>query len=221
MSVVGRACFRRSAVAVPSVRPGLLRLCITAAPLHRQTSCKSTVNADGLTSADPFGVVTPDRAFLPSADPLQRLEGPGLELWEGLVDDVPKLAVAGGGLLRSAVLGLPPFPDVGATSSATAPGPSDARQAAGSPALWRAYQILSFLSHAYLWCDVQPPPQSLPAVLAVPWVRVSEQLGMPPVLCYCTYNLLNWRRLDPNGPVALGNIACLLNFLGGVDEVRG
>ena len=33
-----------------------------------------------------------------------------------------------------------------------------------------------------------------------------------------TYNLLNWQRLDPAGPVQLGNIACLHNFLGGIDE---
>ncbi|PSC67570.1 hypothetical protein C2E20_8766 isoform A [Micractinium conductrix] len=41
---------------------------------------------------------------------------------------------------------------------------------------------------------------------------------MPPVSVYSTYNLANWQRLDPSGPVALGNIACLHNFLGGMDE---
>ena len=39
-----------------------------------------------------------------------------------------------------------------------------------------------------------------------------------PIPCCSTYNLLNWRRLDPTQPVQLGNIACLANFLGGVDE---
>jgi indoleamine 2,3-dioxygenase len=38
------------------------------------------------------------------------------------------------------------------------------------------------------------------------------------VLSYASYALHNWRRLDPSGPVALGNIALLQNFLGGQDE---
>ncbi len=60
-----------------------------------------------------------------------------------------------------------------------------------------------------MWCEPGPPPASLPAVLAVPWVAVARRLGMPPVLTYSTYNLYNWRRLDPAGPVRLGNIVCL------------
>lgn len=38
------------------------------------------------------------------------------------------------------------------------------------------------------------------------------------MLTYATYNLLNWRRIDPNAPVELGNIVCINNFLGGQDE---
>lgn len=62
---------------------------------------------------------------------------------------------------------------------------------------------------AYLWCEAGPTPQSLPAVIAQPWVSVSRALDMPPVLVYSTYNLLNWRRLDPAQPIELGNIVCL------------
>jgi hypothetical protein len=106
-----------------------------------------------------------------------------------------------------------------------------------------------------MWCEEGPTPGVLPAVIAQPWVAVSGALGMPPVLAYATYNLLNWRRwgqvlrmagmarparrqlgarppahpaclpcrtpaarLDPQGPIELGNIVCLHNFLGGVDE---
>lgn len=66
-----------------------------------------------------------------------------------------------------------------------------------------------------MWCESPgpgpqgSPPQVLPAVLAVPWVDVARALDMPPVLVYATYNLYNWKRLDPSGPVALGNIVCL------------
>jgi indoleamine 2,3-dioxygenase len=85
-------------------------------------------------------------------------------------------------------------------------------------ALWRAYSLLSFAAHAFVWCDGPDPPAALPAGLAVPWSKVAGALAMPPVLVYSTFNLLNWRRLDPAGPIELGNICCLNNFLGGVDE---
>nr|AIF73519.1 indoleamine 2,3-dioxygenase [Volvox ferrisii] len=90
----------------------------------------------------------------------------------------------------------------------------------GGSELWRAYSVLSFLAHGYMWCEPGPPPAVLPAVLAVPWAAVASAIGMPPVLTYATYNLLNWRRLETehDSSVALGNIVCLQNFLGGPDE---
>lgn len=141
-------------------------------------------------------------------------------------------------VLRRALLALPPFPleqllqqeqeqkgfqagrgESGGGDSGNAAGVDGTLlESGGSPELWRAYQMLSFLSHAFMWCEPGPPPASLPAVLAVPWVAVARRLGMPPVLTYSTYNLYNWRRLDPAAPVRLGNIVCLHNFLGGPDE---
>lgn len=112
-----------------------------------------------------------------------RLVGAEYEPWESALDEVPKLAVAGGGRLRSRLRELPPFalPPKTATTTTT-----------GDAQLWRAHLVLSFLSHAYLWCDDGggggedggSVPQRLPAVLAVPWVAVSKQLDMPPVLTY-------------------------------------
>jgi indoleamine 2,3-dioxygenase len=46
----------------------------------------------------------------------------------------------------------------------------------------------------------------------VPWYELSEQLGRPPVLSYASYALDNWRRLDPNAPIELGNIVLLQTF---------
>jgi indoleamine 2,3-dioxygenase len=54
--------------------------------------------------------------------------------------------------------------------------------------------------------------------VAVPWVAVARRLGRPPVLSYASHGLNNWRRLDPEGPIALGNLAVLQTFLGGLDE---
>jgi indoleamine 2,3-dioxygenase len=77
--------------------------------------------------------------------------------------------------------------------------------------------ILSFLAHAYVWGEANVVDR-LPAVIAVPWHRVSELLGRPPILSYASYALENWRRLDANRPIELGNICLLQNFLGGQDE---
>jgi indoleamine 2,3-dioxygenase len=79
--------------------------------------------------------------------------------------------------------------------------------------------LLSFFGHAYVhetWRDA--PVQRIPPVLAQPWANVARRLGRPPVLSYASYALDNWRRLDPAGPIALGNLALLQNFLGGLDE---
>ena len=85
------------------------------------------------------------------------------------------------------------------------------------PELRRAMLLLSYFGHAYVW---QGPEVSarLPRSIAVPWHAVARRLGRPPVLSYASYALDNWRRLDPAGPIALGNIALLQNFLGGIDE---
>uniref|UniRef100_A0A383VPZ4 Indoleamine 2,3-dioxygenase n=1 Tax=Tetradesmus obliquus TaxID=3088 RepID=A0A383VPZ4_TETOB len=84
--------------------------------------------------------------------------------------------------------------------------------------LWRAYMVLAFLTHGFLWCDGPGVPSVLTQLLAQPFAAVSAAIGMPPVLTYATYNLMNWRRLDPAAPLELGNICCQHNFFGGMDE---
>lgn len=80
--------------------------------------------------------------------------------------------------------------------------------------LERANLVLSFIAHAYVhYSDAQ----SLPTVIAKPWRTVSTKLGRPPILTYYSYNCCNWRRLA-DGPIELGNIGRLCNFLGGQDE---
>eukprot|EP00197_Chlamydomonas_leiostraca_P010343 CAMPEP_0202859958 /NCGR_PEP_ID=MMETSP1391-20130828/1867_1 /ASSEMBLY_ACC=CAM_ASM_000867 /TAXON_ID=1034604 /ORGANISM="Chlamydomonas leiostraca, Strain SAG 11-49" /LENGTH=241 /DNA_ID=CAMNT_0049539073 /DNA_START=40 /DNA_END=762 /DNA_ORIENTATION=+ len=173
---------------------------------------------------DPFGAPTKDRGFLPSRDPIRRLSAPDAGAWEDALHEVPKLIVAGGasGVLRHTLAALPPFPvhevlGRGARSSGSS-GAGDGSSAVDGEQAWRAYLLLSFIAHAYMWCESPGPPQSLPPVLAVPWAAVSRALGMPPVLVYATYNLYNWRRLDASKPIELGNIVCLHNFAASTDE---
>jgi indoleamine 2,3-dioxygenase len=83
----------------------------------------------------------------------------------------------------------------------------------------RAMLLLSFLGHAYVWESWrQAPAERLPPAVARPWAKVARRLGRPPVLSYASYALDNWRRLDPGQPIAVGNLALLQNFLGGLDE---
>jgi len=76
--------------------------------------------------------------------------------------------------------------------------------------------LLSFVGHALIW--TQGGMTTLPKEIAIPWHAISKTLGRPPVLSYASYALNNWYRIDKNGPIALGNIALIQNFLGGMDE---
>jgi indoleamine 2,3-dioxygenase len=143
--------------------------------------------------------VSPERGFLPTEDPLRRLP-PAFSIWEEIAADLPKLLTAG--VVREALDAVPP---IDTTSLRT-------------DAEWeRAMLLLSYFGHAYVW-GATPPADRIPAGVAVAWHAVARHLGRPPVLSYASYALHNWRRLDPDGPVALGNIGLLQNFLAGLDE---
>jgi len=139
------------------------------------------------------------RGFLPKRDPLTKLPA-RFKAWEDVAGQLPKLLMSD--QLRTTVERLPT---------------ADIRSLESPQEFERAMMIFSYIGHAYVWCD-KSPPRSLPSVLAVPWHATAEKLSRPPVLSYASYALHNWRRIDPKGPVALGNIALLQNFWGGADE---
>ena len=62
------------------------------------------------------------------------------------------------------------------------------------------------------------PATLLPSNIAIPLCDVCGRLGRPPILSYDGYALLNWKRFDPAGPVALGNIDTIQNFVHLYDE---
>ena len=159
---------------------------------HRGTTTRYPGSDDGVTVPASCG-------FLPAADPLARLPRE-LSEWDELAGEIPKLLVAGA--LRSAVDEMSPRRALPLRT------PSD---------LNRAMLVLSYLGHAYIWGETKPADR-IPRGLAVPWRQVAQKLGRPPILSYASYALANWRRVDPKGSVALGNIVLLQNFLGGVDE---
>ena len=140
-----------------------------------------------------------ERGFLPNPDPLDCLPKE-FSPWEEIGRELPKLLLTG--KIRRFVEKLPLL---------------NASKLADDRERKRAMVILSFLGHAYVWGE-NATVGSLPPSLAVPWHQVAQKLGRPPVLSYASYALDNWRRIDPKNPIALGNIALLQNFLGGLDE---
>src|SRR5437879_8111450 len=134
-----------------------------------------------------------DRGFLPTPDPLDRLPEE-FSPWEEIGRELPKLLLTG--KVRSFIKQLPLL---------------DAARLGDVRERKRAMVILSFLGHAYVWGE-NDIVESLPPSLAVPWHRVAQMLGRPPVLSYASYALDNWRRIDSKGPIELGNIALLQNF---------
>lgn len=98
---------------------------------------------------------------------------------------------------------------ISTSASATAAPPAAKELASTITATTRSTSTTTSTLHD---CD------SIPTPLADLWIEIARRRGRPPILTYSSFNLFNWRRIDKAGPVALGNIACLNNFLGGMDE---
>ncbi len=86
------------------------------------------------------------------------------------------------------------------------------------PLLHLYYVRVGFLASGYVNQVSAPATNRLPATLARPLCRACELLGRPPMLSYDGYALYNWYRIDPRGPIALGNIDTLQNFVSLYDE---
>ena len=95
---------------------------------------------------------------------------------------------------------------------------TDAVTADTLPLLRLYYMRLGFIASGYVNQLNVPATDRLPASLAVPLCKVCALLERPPILSYDGYALYNWYRLDPNGPIALGNIDTLQNFVALYDE---
>lgn len=140
------------------------------------------------------------RGFLPLVDPLTTLP-PAFADWEAVARELPKLALSR--YLRPTIAALPPCPVAELSSLAE---------------LERAMTMLSYMANLYVFAPDLPPATRLPRSLAMGWYAVARQLDRPPMLTYASQTLYNWRRLEATGPLALGNLTLIQNFLGGMDE---
>lgn len=141
------------------------------------------------------------RGFLPDTDPLGRLSS-DFATWQDTIEELPKLLAAG--RARRTIAAMPTL------TAAALSTRSELECAMG---------ILSVLGHACIHESWRTGAAKLvPAAVALPWLDVARRVGRPPVLSYASHVLTNWRRLDADGPIALGNLAVLRNFYGGLDE---
>ncbi|KAF9163327.1 hypothetical protein DFQ26_002720 [Actinomortierella ambigua] len=146
--------------------------------------------------------LSPLYGFIPHEVPLERLPQSYYQPWENIADRLIELIQSK--KLRDEVHQLPLL---------------DVDQLENVREQRRAYQVLGFLSHSYLWGDKdKPTPQSLPAALAVPWTRVADQLGIPPILTYAATDVWNWTLKDKKGPFELENLKTLFTMTGTPDE---
>jgi indoleamine 2,3-dioxygenase len=144
--------------------------------------------------------------FLPERDPLREFS-PGSELatLDELGKDLPSLLQDAGFRKYLRQRKIPAWPDNGGNEETL-------------PQLRLYYLRIGFLASAYVNQVGQAPVKTLPRNIAVPLCRSCELLRRPPILSYDGYALYNWKRFDPAGPIALGNLDTLQNFVHLYDE---
>jgi len=143
------------------------------------------------------------RGFLPEPDPLSRFpEGSELKILDELGHDLPSLLHDKGFRAWARGIVIPGLP----------------HKNVSLPELRLYYVRVGFLASAYVNQVGQDPATVLPSNLAIPLCDVCNRLGRPPILSYDGYALYNWKRFDSQGPIALGNIDTIQNFVHLYDE---
>ncbi|KAL9056443.1 MAG: hypothetical protein Q9162_002924 [Coniocarpon cinnabarinum] len=145
--------------------------------------------------------ISPTHGFLPHELPLESLSDPYYSKWESIVRNLQGLILSR--RLRDVVDRLPVL--------------STARLA--SEAEWRrAYSILGFISHAYIWGG-DGPAEVVPPSLSVPFLSTCDHFGLPPVATYAAVVLWNFKPLFDDEPFdSLENLSTLTTFTGSIDE---
>lgn len=146
------------------------------------------------------------RGFLPIPDPARSFQiHAELAMLDELGHDLPSLLHDAGFRERMRSLRIPPWPEV-----QVVPETLDE--------LRLYYVRLGFLASAYVNQVGQERATVLPRRIAQPLCAACRLLERPPILSYDGYALYNWKRFDPAGPIALGNIDTIQNFVHMYDE---
>ncbi|EIT83614.1 indoleamine 2,3-dioxygenase family protein [Aspergillus oryzae 100-8] len=151
-------------------------------------------------SLDEYGVSL-QNGFLPHSPPLKTMENPYYWPWEHIVSDLPDHIRFR--TIRQAVETLP----VLSTSKLQ-----------GEPEWRRAYLLLAYLTHAYIWGG-EKPKDVLPPAISSPFLEVSSHLELPPCATYAALNLWNYATSDPNADLTDPDLLSVTaSFTGTKDE---
>ncbi|KAI1463729.1 IDO-domain-containing protein [Daldinia caldariorum] len=137
--------------------------------------------------------------FLPEKEPLNRLPEPYYTPWESILDNLPSM-------LR----------DKSIRKSVDSIGVLSTGRLAKEEEWRRAYVVLSFLAHAYIWGG-EKASEVLPPAISVPFLQVSEHLHLPPVATYAALNLWNFTCDGPDFR-DLDKLGAMHTFSGTEDE---
>lgn len=145
--------------------------------------------------------ISPRYGFLPTEIPIDKLPDPYYSKWEIIAGNLQDFIH--NKRLRDVIEQLPVLSTAGLKHDSE----------------WRrAYSILCFMAHSYIWGD-DIPSERLPASISIPLLHISEYLELPPVATYAAVCLWNFKDLLKNkGLENLDNIATLTTFTGSTDE---
>jgi indoleamine 2,3-dioxygenase len=162
--------------------------------------------------------ISPQNGFLPSEVPLDILPDTYYKPWETIARNFQSLILSK--RLRRVIDALPVL----------------STDLLLTEAEWRrAYSILGFIAHAYVWggdtpadvsldyplppCTANSPMQIVPPSVSIPFLQTCTHLELPPVATYAGVCLWNWRPLFDGEPIdALDNLATYMTFTGSLDE---
>lgn len=153
--------------------------------------------------------ISATRGFLSPDIPLSRLPSAYYTPWESVISNLQPLILSK--RLRSVIDRLP----ILSTSHLK------------EEAEWRrAYVILAFLAHSYIWTGLTPA-EIVPPPISRPFKTVCAHLELPTVATYAAVCLWNWRPIfdtfsdgdeDVTDASDLSNLASLHTFTGSTDE---
>ncbi|OAA69138.1 indoleamine 2,3-dioxygenase [Cordyceps fumosorosea ARSEF 2679] len=118
-------------------------------------------------------------AFLPDQSPVAVLSDPYYAPWEAIGQNLAELIDTDA--IRDAVRRMPLL---------------SVDKLVSEPEWRRAYSMLAFMTHAYVWGG-DKPEEILPPQISVPFLQVSAHVELPPVLTYAAANL--WNFTCPSG----------------------
>lgn len=144
--------------------------------------------------------ISPDLGFISASAPLKTFQDEYYKPWDDAISDLPSLIETG--QLYSTIARLPLLQTTNLKTD---------------PDYRRAYVVLGFLVHAYVW-STTPPTAKIAAQLSEPFLEVCAKLRMEPVLSYAGLCIWNWKLTSSTADFDLEHMETLASFTGDRQE---